>query len=86
MSRTKQAILRACTAVGGQSALARKLNLGSQGTVSSWILRGRLPAERVLEVEAATGVSRHELRPDLYPRDRNKQNGGGSDARRAAPG
>lgn len=87
MSRSKQAILRACNAVGGQSALARKLNLGSQGTVSSWILRGRLPAERVLEVEAATGVSRHELRPDLYPRDRNKQgNGGGSDARRAAPG
>lgn len=67
---SKKAILKACKAAGGQTALARRLNLGSQGTVSSWILRGRLPAERVLEVEAATGVSRHELRPDLYPRDR----------------
>lgn len=85
MSRTKQAILRACAAAGGQSALARKLNLGSQGTVSSWILRGRLPAERVLEVEAATGIHRHELRPDLYPRERNKQKAGGSE-RRTAPG
>ena len=27
----------------------------------------RVPAERVLEVERLTGVSRHELRPDLYP-------------------
>jgi DNA-binding transcriptional regulator YdaS (Cro superfamily) len=28
---------------------------------------GRVPAERVLSIEAATGVPRHELRPDLYP-------------------
>ncbi|HGM5182253.1 TPA: transcriptional regulator [Pseudomonas aeruginosa] len=27
----------------------------------------RVPAELVLPIEAATGVSRHELRPDLYP-------------------
>jgi DNA-binding transcriptional regulator YdaS (Cro superfamily) len=29
----------------------------------------KVPAERVLLIEAATGgrVSRHELRPDLYP-------------------
>jgi DNA-binding transcriptional regulator YdaS (Cro superfamily) len=67
---SKKAILKACAAVGGQTALARMLKLGSQGTVSSWLMRGKLPAERVLEVEAATGVSRHELRPDLYPRER----------------
>lgn len=29
----------------------------------------RVPAERVLELELATGVSRHDIRPDLYPRD-----------------
>jgi DNA-binding transcriptional regulator YdaS (Cro superfamily) len=29
----------------------------------------RLPAEHVLAVEAATGVSRHDLRPDIYPRE-----------------
>jgi DNA-binding transcriptional regulator YdaS (Cro superfamily) len=67
---SKKAILKACAAVGGQSALARKLSLGSQGTVSSWLMRGKLPAERVLEVEAVSGVSRHELRPDLYPREK----------------
>lgn len=26
-----------------------------------------LPPEHVLKVEAATGISRHELRPDIYP-------------------
>jgi DNA-binding transcriptional regulator YdaS (Cro superfamily) len=63
---SKKALLRACAAVGGQTALARALGLSSQGTVSSWLARG-LPAERVLAVEAASGVSRHLLRPDLYP-------------------
>ena len=29
----------------------------------------RVPASRVLDVERITGISRHELRPDLYPRD-----------------
>jgi hypothetical protein len=29
--------------------------------------RKSLPAEHVLAVEAATGISRHELRPDIYP-------------------
>src|SRR5262249_44030735 len=35
----------------------------SQPSVSNWL---RVPAERVLSVEAATGVSRATLRPDLY--------------------
>ncbi|KNH02633.1 hypothetical protein J121_417 [Qipengyuania citrea LAMA 915] len=30
----------------------------------------RLPAEYVLRVEAATDISRHDLRPDIYPRER----------------
>ena len=29
----------------------------------------QLPAEYVLLVEAKTGVSRHDLRPDIYPRE-----------------
>lgn len=36
--------------------------------LSKWE-RKRVPAERVLEVERATGISRHDLRPDIYPRD-----------------
>jgi DNA-binding transcriptional regulator YdaS (Cro superfamily) len=32
----------------------------------------KIPAERVLDLERATNgkVTRHELRPDLYPRER----------------
>ena len=47
---------------GGVGALAKKLGI-SQPSVSNW---SRVPAERVLSVEAATGVSRATLRPDLY--------------------
>jgi len=48
--------------VGGVSELARKLGI-SQPSVSGWT---RVPTERVLAVEEATGVSRSVLRPDLY--------------------
>jgi TorA maturation chaperone TorD len=47
---------------GGVGALARKIGI-SQPSVSNW---SRVPAERVLTVEAATGVDRTTLRPDLY--------------------
>jgi TorA maturation chaperone TorD len=52
----------AIRAAGGVGALARKIGI-SQPSVSNW---ARIPAERVLSVEAATGVSRGILRPDLY--------------------
>ncbi|WP_060538592.1 transcriptional regulator [Pseudomonas sp. NBRC 111125] len=57
---------RAAKAVGGQSKLARLLNIKPQA-VQHWCSTGKIPAERVLSVETATGISRHELRPDLYP-------------------
>jgi len=57
---------RAAKAVGGQSKLARLLNIKPQA-VQHWCSTGKIPAERVLPVETATGISRHELRPDLYP-------------------
>jgi TorA maturation chaperone TorD len=52
----------AIRAVGGVSELARRLGI-SQPSVSNW---NRIPAERVLEVEAATGIERMILRPDLF--------------------
>lgn len=55
----------AISAAGGVSALARLLGV-SQPTISNW---RRVPSERVLAVELATGVSRAVLRPDLYPDD-----------------
>lgn len=61
----KEAISRLKT----QTALARLVGV-AQPSVSDWVRRmGRLPAEHVLKVEQATGVSRHDLRPDIYPRD-----------------
>lgn len=40
----------------------------SQPTVWRWLNQSKqLPAEHVLTAEAATGVSRHLLRPDIYP-------------------
>lgn len=64
---------RAIEAAGGLSALAASLKTKPQ-TVWNWHDRG-IPAERVLDVERATvdsesglpRVSRHELRPDIYP-------------------
>src|SRR5215469_12314280 len=53
---------KAIRAAGGTSELARKIGI-SQPSVSNW---SRIPAERVLSVEAATGVARDVLRPDLY--------------------
>src|SRR3954454_10456483 len=52
----------AIQAVGGVSELARRIGI-SQPSVSNW---DKVPAERVLAVEAATGVQRMRLRPDLY--------------------
>jgi TorA maturation chaperone TorD len=54
---------RAIRTAGGVGALARALGI-AQPSVSNW---QRIPAERVLAVEALTGVSRDVLRPDLYP-------------------
>src|SRR6476661_298319 len=61
----------AIRAAGGVGALARKIGI-SQPSISNW---GRVPAERVLAVEAATGIDRSVLRPDLY--SERHPNGGG---------
>lgn len=40
----------------------------SQPTVWRWINQSKqLPPQHVIAAEAATGVSRHALRPDIYP-------------------
>jgi len=52
----------AIRAAGSVSELARRIGI-SQPSVSTW---DRIPAERVISVESATGVNRAILRPDLY--------------------
>jgi len=62
------AIERAIQAVGGQKNLAKMMGVSKQA-VTKW--RKKVPAERVLKIESATNgaVTRHELRPDLYPEE-----------------
>lgn len=46
----------------GPAKLARLLDNISSQAISQW---RKVPEDRVLEVERVTGISRHELRPDL---------------------
>src|SRR5262245_27915033 len=55
-------LARAIDKAGGVAQLARKIGI-AQPSVSNW---NRVPAQRVIAVESATGVSRKVLRPDLY--------------------
>lgn len=62
-----EALERALKEAGSQSALARLCGV-SQPSVWKWLQSSkRVPANYVLRIEASTGVSRHHLRPDIYP-------------------
>ncbi|MCC0806528.1 helix-turn-helix domain-containing protein [Methylobacterium sp. W2] len=50
-------------AAGSAALLARKMGVTPQA-VHQW---RKIPPLRVLEVERITGISRSDLRPDLYP-------------------
>lgn len=50
---------------------AQRLGITAQA-ISQWT---RVPVERVLDVERITGVSRTELRPDIYPPQSSSLNG-----------
>jgi DNA-binding transcriptional regulator YdaS (Cro superfamily) len=56
---------RAATAVGGVPKLAEALGI-SRPAIYQW---DEIPADRVIAIERITGISRHDLRPDLHPRD-----------------
>lgn len=60
------AIEKAIRIVGGVTRLAEATGVRPP-SIYKW--HRQIPAERVLDVERATGgaVTRHELRPDLYP-------------------
>ncbi len=62
-----EALTLAVDRAGSQSALARLVGC-SNTAVWKWVQSSkRMPAEFVLRAEQATGVSRHVLRPDIYP-------------------
>jgi DNA-binding transcriptional regulator YdaS (Cro superfamily) len=60
-----QAMSVACDSVGGQAALARAIGR-PEDTVSDWANgKSLVEPELAVEIERITGVSRHELGPDL---------------------
>lgn len=63
-----KALDKAIAAVGSATKLAEHLSVSAM-TVSHWKKRkdGEVPLRRVLPIFHATGVTPHELRPDLYP-------------------
>lgn len=60
-------IQRAVKAIGNQSELARRLGIKPQA-VQAWVQQGRVPARRVAQVAAISGVPPHELNPESHPR------------------
>jgi DNA-binding transcriptional regulator YdaS (Cro superfamily) len=68
MEGAKTPVEQAIKNAGGGAALAAELNLTRQA-IYQWKM---VPPQHVLEVERITGVSRHDLRPDLYPREEAK--------------
>lgn len=63
------AFRKAATIVGSQARMAEVCGK-KQPTISKRLKAGK-PAEpeEVLAIEAETGISRHDLRPDLYPQE-----------------
>lgn len=69
-TRSKEALSRAIEILGSQTAVAKAVQRTPQA-VSEISRRGeRVPPEWCLPIERATDgkVSRHDLRPDLYPK------------------
>lgn len=64
-----EALKAAVSRAGSQTAFANFIGV-KQSTVWKWLQCEKpLPAEYVLKTEQKTGVSRHLLRPDIYPVD-----------------
>lgn len=63
-----EALIACRDMAGSDSQLGRDLDI-PQSTMWRIIHQSKqLPAEYVLKAERLYGVSRHELRPDIYPR------------------
>jgi len=59
-------ITEAVNAVGGQVVLAKILDV-NPSLISQWVTgRLKVAARHCLAIKAATGVSRHDLRPDVF--------------------
>ena len=59
----ENACIKAKEAGGGPTALAQALGGLTPQAVSQWRV---IPPERALKVEEVTGISRHDLREDIF--------------------
>lgn len=61
------ALSRAIEAAGGQKQLADKIGT-KQPNVSYWMNKSKkgVPGEYAAAIEAATGIRKEELRPDIF--------------------
>ncbi len=65
---------RAIKIIGSQVKLAKILGK-RQSSIWNWLKSGRVAAEYAIPIEQATGgqVTRHELRPDIYPEEEGEK-------------
>lgn len=64
-----EALELALSKAGSQAALGKICDV-SQTAVWKWLQSAkRVPPEYCLRIEAATGVAKEDLRPDIYPRE-----------------
>ena len=64
-----QAVIACRNAAGSDSQMARDLNISQP---KAWRIINhykQMPPHLVLKAEQLYGVSRHDLRPDIYPRN-----------------
>jgi DNA-binding transcriptional regulator YdaS (Cro superfamily) len=54
---------QAIEVAGGPAKLAKVLGGITSQAISQW---KKIPPHRVIAIEAASGISRHRLRPDIY--------------------
>ena len=67
--QSESSLAQAVRKAGSQTAFGELIGK-RQSVIHDWLREEKpLPAEHVLKVEEATGVSRHDLRPDIYPRE-----------------
>lgn len=59
-----------------QVALAEALGI-TQPAIAKWFRAGKVPLERVADIERITGIPREALRPDVFVRYKHTLNRGG---------
>lgn len=60
---------KAVRTIGRVATVARLFDLKTSQSVANWIIRNKVPSERVIKLCELGGwaVTPHELRPDLHP-------------------